>query len=62
MRVRQLKNHLRRNPAPNKLDLIQNQVRHNNQKGLKRSEEMIHVLAVLEKNTNTAMVDEDYSC
>ena len=32
---------------------------HNNQKELKRLEETILALVVLEKNTNTAMVDED---
>ena len=43
----------------NKQSLAQGQVMHNNQKGLKRSEETSPVLVVQEKNTNTAMVDED---
>ena len=46
------------NQPTTKRSLTQGQVMHNNQKGLIRLEEMILALVVLEKNTNTAMVDE----
>ena len=62
MKTQQLKKHTHHSPGLNKQSPIQSQVMHNNQKGLIRSEEMNLVLVVLEKNTNTAMVDEDYYC
>jgi hypothetical protein len=62
MKARQLKKHRHHSPAPNKQSPTESQVMHNNQKGLKRSEEMSLVLVVLEKNTNIAMVDEGYYC
>jgi hypothetical protein len=60
VKVRQPKKHRKLNTAHNKRNLPQAQMMHNNQKELIKSEEMILVLVVLEKNTNTAMVDENY--
>jgi hypothetical protein len=60
VKVRQPKKHRKLNPAHNKRNLPQAQMMYNNQKELIKSEEMILVLVVLEKNTNTAMVDENY--
>ena len=60
MKVRQPKKHRHHRTALNKLSLPQGQRTDNNQKELKRSEEMTLALVVLEKNTNIVMVDEKY--
>jgi putative heme iron utilization protein len=62
VKTRLLKKHRQSSQAYNKRSLTQGQVMHNNQKGLKRLEEMILALVVREKNTNIAMVDESYYC
>ena len=59
MKTSLLKKQRQSGQAHNKRSLTQAQVMHNNQKGLTRSEETIVALVVREKNTNTAMGDED---
>ena len=59
MQTRLLKKHRQGSQAHNKRSPAQAQEMHNNQKGLTRSEETIVALVVREKNTNTAMGDED---
>ena len=60
--MRLLKKHRQGSQAHNKRSLTQAQEMHNNQKGLKKLEEMILALVVRGKNTNIAMVDENYYC
>ena len=62
MRVCLLKKHKQNNPAHNKRSLHQGPSMFNNQKVPKRSEETNLAPVVLEKNINTATVDEDYFC
>ena len=56
--ARQPKKHRHQSIAPNKESLPQGLRANNNQKGLKSLEETTPALAALEKNTNTAMVNE----
>jgi hypothetical protein len=60
MRARLLKKHKQNNPTHNKRSLLQGPLTLRYQNEPKRSEEMSPVLVVREKNTNTAMADENY--
>jgi hypothetical protein len=60
MNTRLLKKCKQNNSAHNKRSLLQGPSMFNNQKEHKRLEETSPVLVVREKNTNTAMADENY--